>query len=154
MGNTMDVLRGQYTRQLNEYDRLVNQALATGNTRQLPRIRQLNVSLGKTLDEMIGQVTFLKQNSPTIKRERDQLTEQLRRIQREYNALVANRDQLETLRRIRQQESTEANRQLYWYLFAFFGLVVVLLVAMLFFSYRKETTAAIASTPPMTAALV
>lgn len=150
----MDVLRGQYTRQLNEYDRLVNQALATGNTRQLPRIRQLNVSLGKTLDEMIGQVTFLKQNSPTIKRERDQLTEQLRRIQREYNALVANRDQLETLRRIRQQESTEANRQLYWYLFAFFGLVVVLLVAMLFFSYRKETTAAIASTPPMTAALV
>lgn len=150
----MDVLRGQYTRQLNEYDRLVNQALATGNTRQLPRIRQLNVSLGKTLDEMIGQVTFLKRNSPTIKRERDQLTEQLRRIQREYNALVANRDQLETLRRIRQQESTEANRQLYWYLFAFFGLVVVLLVAMLFFSYRKETTAAIASTPPMTAALV
>jgi lipopolysaccharide export LptBFGC system permease protein LptF len=151
----MDVLRGQYTRQLSEYDRLVNQALLSNNLQQLPRIRELNVAIGGTLDKMITELTFLKRNTPTLASERNQLTQRLREIQKEYNALVANRDQLETLRRIRQQESTEANRQLYWYLALFFGAIVVMLLMMLFFSsYKNETTAPIASTPPMTAALV
>lgn len=151
----MDVLRRDYTRQLNEYDRLVNQALLSNNAQQLPRIRDLNVAIGQTLDKMITQLTFLKRNTPTLASERTQLTQRLRDIQKDYNALVANRDQLETLRRIRQQESTEANRQLYWYLALFFGAVVVLLLMMLFMSsYKNETTAPIASTPPMTAALV
>lgn len=151
----MDVLRGQYTRQLNEYDRLVNEALRSDNPQQLPRIRSLNVEIGKTLDEMITQLTFLKRNTPTLASERNKLTQRLREIQREYNALVATSDQLETLRRIRQQESKQADQQLYWYLIVFFGAVIVLLVVMMFFSnYKNEATAPIASTPPMTAALV
>ena len=151
----MDVLRRDYNRQVNEYDRLVNQALASNNPTQLPRIRTLNTTIGQTLDKMLTNLTFMKRNTPSLASERTKLTQRLREIQREYNALVATSDQLETLRRIRQQEGTEANRQLYWYLILFFGAIIVLLLAMVFMSsYKNEATAPIASTPPMTAALV
>lgn len=151
----MDGLRGQYARQLNEYDRLINEALRFDSPQQLPRIRSLNVEIGKTLDKMIRELTFLRRNTPTLATERNKLTQRLQDIQKEYNALVATSDQLETLRRIRQQEGKQTEQQLYWYLIVFFGTIVVFLVVMMVFSnYKNEATAPIASTPPMTAALV
>lgn len=154
MGNTMDTLRVKYTRQMNEYDQLINQALRTKSTTNMPRIRALNVSIGKTLDEMIAQLAFLKRTGPNLTKERNELTDKLKRIQQEYNELAKNRDELETLRRIRQEESSEAKRELYWYLIVFFALAVILLLVAIWMSYKKEITAPTASMPPMTAALV
>ncbi len=146
----METLRVRYDGQLREYDGLI----AKGDVSNLPRIRQLNVAIGKTLDQMITQLTFLKKSTPSIQKERDELMKQLHKIQTDYNELASNRDELETLRRIRMEESTEANRMLYMYLLAFFGACVVLVLVLFFMSQRKESTAPIASTPPMTAALV
>jgi len=154
MANTMETLRVKYTSQMQEYDRLIADAIRSGNVSQMPRIRALNVAIGKTLDEMITQITFLKKNTPSLKKERDDLVEKLERIQKEYNELAKNRDELETLRRIRQQESTEANRLLYLYLFAFLGVCIIILLVLLFMTQRKESTAPMASMPPTTAALV
>ncbi len=146
----MDTLRAKYNTQMREYDRLI----ATGSVTSLPRIRQLNASIGKLLDQMITQLTFLKKSTPSIRTERDKLVKQLDRIQREYNELAANRDELETLRRIRMEEGGEATKMLYRYLLAFFVACAGLILLLFFVSQRNEITAPIASTPPMTAALV
>lgn len=149
----MDALRTKYTRQMEEYDQLISDAVRRSSTENMPRIRALNVSIGRTLDEMITELTQVRRTGPSLTKERNELTEKLRRIQKDYNDLAANRDELETLRRIRQEEGTEAKRELYWYLIVFFALALVLLVAAVWMSYKNETTAPMASMPPMTAAL-
>jgi len=148
----MDELKAKYDRQRAEYESLVNFAVATGEVEQLPKIKQLNEGLSATLNAMIEKMTFLKKDSPDIKVERDVLVQNLSRIQLEYNGLKQNTDNLETLRRIRQQESSEGNRELYWYIFAFLFLSL-LLVLYLMFHGKSEATATIASAVPMTPAL-
>ena len=150
----MDVLRVKYETQLKEYDALIGEALEASDTSQLPRLRTLNTSIGSTLNEMIQQLTFLKKDTPDLKKERDELIIRLRRIQQDYDGLRVNTDELETLRRIRQQESSEANQILYMYLFFFFIVCLVIVLYLLFMTHRKDMTAARASMPPTTAAFV
>jgi hypothetical protein len=150
----MDELRSKYEKQLEQYDTLVKQSLDTGDVSQLPKLRDMNAGLAKSLNEMIQQVTFLKKETPKMKKERDELIQRLRQIQKEYNGLLVNTDKLETLRRIRQQESSETNRQMYLYLFFFLALCMAIFVYMLFMTQRKDTTAASASIPPTAAAFV
>lgn len=150
----MDELRNKYDRQLKEYDSLVNSAINTNDTTQVTKLRALNEGIAKTLNEMIEKLTFMKKESPSLTKERDELIGRLRQIQMDYNGLRVNTDQLETLRRIRQQESSEADRQLYLY-FGFFLLVCFIMVVYLaFMTHKKETTAPSASIPPTTAAFV
>ena len=148
----MDELKAKYERQRAEYDSLVNFAVATGEVGQIPKIKELNAGLAKTLNAMIEKLTFLKKDSPDIKVERDELVRKLGRIQSDYNGLLVNTDELETLRRIRQQESAEGNRWLYWYIFAFLILCLILLLYLMFHG-KSEATATIASAVPMTPAL-
>jgi vacuolar-type H+-ATPase subunit D/Vma8 len=146
----MEELRMNYDRQLKEYDSLVQSA----DPSQIPKLKELNASIAKTLNEMIQQLTYLKKETPSLKEERDELIERLRQIQRDYNGLLVNTDSLETLRRIRQQEGTEANRLMYMYLFFFLSVCLAVFFYMLFATHRNDTTVTSASMPPMTAALV
>ena len=150
----MDALRQQYETQRKAYDVLAEQAIRAEDTTQLPKLREMNAGLAKTLNQMIEQLTFLKKNTPTLAKERDELMDRLRQIQKEYNELSANRDQLETLRRIRQQESSEGKRQLYLFLLFFLLVSLGIVVYLLFMTQKREATAAMASMPPSTAALV
>ena len=150
----MDTLRATYEKQVKEYENLVQQAVSAGDVSQIPKLKSMNSALGNTLNKMIEQLTFLKKDTSKIKKERDELIARLRQIQKEYNGLLVNTDQLETLRRIRQQEGSESNRQMYMYLFFFLGVCLAILVYLLFMTQRKDTTAASASMPPTTAAFV
>ena len=150
----MDELRTKYEKQMEQYETLMKQSLDASDISQIPKLRDMNTSLAKTLNEMIQQATFLKKDTPSLKKERDELIERLRQIQKEYNGLIVNTDQLETLRRIRQQENAEATRMLHMYLFFFLALCMAVLVYVLFMTQRKDTTAPSASIPPTTAALV
>lgn len=151
----MDELRAKYDRQFKEYDTLVASAINANDTSQVAKLRVLNEGIAKTLNEMIEKITFMKKESPTLAEERDTLIVRLRQIQMDYNGLVVNSDNLETLRRIRQQESTEANRELYIYLGLFFLTCLIIVVYLMFTtSQRSDTTAARASMPPTAAALV
>lgn len=151
---TMDELRAKYERQLKEYDDLVSIAMNTNDTSQIAKLRNLNEAIAKTLNEMIEKLTFMKKESPSLTNERDELISRLRQIQLDYNGLLVNTDKLETLRRIRQQESTEANRQLYMYIGFFLLVCLIMIVYLAFMSHRKDTTAASARIPPTTAAFV
>lgn len=150
----MDELRTKYEHQLAEYNALVDKSLNTNDTSQIAELRRRNEALAKTLNNMIQKLTFLKKETPSLTDERDKLVARLRQIQMDYNGLLVNTDQLETLRRIRQQEGTEANRQLYL-LIGFFLLVCLVMVLYLAFAtHRKDNTAPMASMPPTAAALV
>jgi hypothetical protein len=150
----MDELRVKYQRQVKEYDDLVSATLNTNDTAQLAKIRAMNQAIAKTLNEMIEKSTFLKKDTPSLTRERDELVSRLRQIQLDYNGLLVNTDQLETLRRIRRQESTEANRELYLYIGFFLLVCLILIVYLAFMTHRKDSTAPMASMPPTAAALV
>jgi hypothetical protein len=144
----------KYERQLKEYDDLVETSLQTGDTSALPRLRELNAAITKTLNEKIETLTFLRKETPTLKEERDELINRLRQIQRDYNGLLVNTDNLETLRRIRQQESGEANRQLYMYIGFFLFVVLGIVLYLMFAPHRMLSTTPTASMPPTTAAFV
>ena len=151
----MDEAKKQYTEQLREYDRIIDTAIQRQDLSQLPKIRQLNAALAKTLNKMIEDMTYLKKDTPDIRQLRDELLERLRTIQKDYNGLLVNTDQLETLRRIRQQESRESDRELYMYLIFFLLAALCIVLLVLFMSGQKnEATAASASMPPMAATLV
>lgn len=150
----MDEIRVKYERQIKEYEDIVATALDTNDTTQLARIRSMNQAIAKTLNEMIEKSTFLKKDTPSLTKERDELVSRLRQIQMDYNGLLVNTDQLETLRRVRQQESTEANRQLYWYIGFFLLVCLLLIVYLAFMTHRNDSTAPMASMPPTAAAFV
>jgi VIT1/CCC1 family predicted Fe2+/Mn2+ transporter len=151
----MDQARKQYVDQLREYDRVIDDAIRKQDLAQLPKIRELNTALGKTLNKMIEDTTFLKKNTPDMEKTRDELLDRLRKIQSDYNGLKANTDQLETLRRIRKEQSRESNSELYMYLL-FFLVVALCIVVLVFFmsGQKKAATAPIASIPPIAATLV
>jgi small-conductance mechanosensitive channel len=149
----MDELSAKYERQVAEYDAAVKAAIETGDRTAIPKLKELNAGMSKTIDAMIEKLTFLKKDAPNVKQQRDRLIQKLGEIQRDYNGLVVNTDELETLRRIRQQESGEANKQLYFYLGLFLFFVLLLIVYLAFYG-KRDTTATIASTVPTTPALM
>ena len=150
---SFDNLNVKYKGQSTDYDALVKDAIARQDESAIPKIKTANEAISQTLNDMIAQITFMKKDTPVILAERDRLVKELRQIQKDYNGLLATTDQLETLRRIRQEEGSEYKKQLYWYLIAFFAVCLLILLAMLFFQ-KTEATAAIASTVPSTAPLV
>jgi hypothetical protein len=150
----MDDLRTQYKNQLNSYEKLLNESLDADDVTQIPKLRTLNMKLAYTIDELETKLTFLKKDTPSIKAERDELIQTLARIQQDYSGLIVATDSLETLRRIRQQVKFDADRQLRMYLLFFFLLALCIVFYLMFMTQRKDTTAAIARTPPTMAALV
>jgi hypothetical protein len=150
----MDALKAKYVSQLAEYDSLSSQAITAEDTSKIPKLREMNVKISETLNEMIEKLTFLKQNTPDIRQERDMFIQKLGQIQRDYSGLIAATDTLETLRRIRQQASDDADSQLRLYLLFFLLLALCIVFYVLFMAQRKDRTAPSASTPPMMAALV
>jgi uncharacterized membrane protein (DUF106 family) len=151
----MDETKKRYVEQLQEYDRVIEDAIRTQDLGSIPRIRELNTALGRTLNKMIENTTFLKKNTPDIEQQRDELIDRLGKIQKDYNGLKANSDQLETLRRIRKEQNREGDAELYMYLLFFLLVALCIVIFVLFFSGQtKAATAASANIPPTAATLV
>jgi len=150
----MDALKAKYATQLDQYNTLSSQAIQAEDTSQIPKLREMNIAIAGTLNEMIEKLTFLKDNTPDIKEERNKLIQKLGQIQRDYSGLIAATDTLETLRRIRQQATYDADYQLRLYLMFFLLLALCIVFYVMFIAQKKDTTAPSAMTPPMMAALV
>ena len=146
-------LNSQYRQQVQAYDAAIQSALATNSPSRLPELRTMSEQIQVTLNKMIESLTYLKKETPDLKTERDKLLEDLRRIQRDYSGMLEATDDLETLRRIRQQENGEARRLLLLYLLAFIFLSVMLIVYIAYTGRKTETTAMSAPTPTMSPAL-
>lgn len=132
----MEELKKKYAEQSALYESYIREGASPD------KISALNMEISKTLEEMIGILAQTKGSG--LEQYRNQLIENLHRIQRDYNGLIQNTDKIETLRRIRREEYDTA--PLKRYLFFFFAIVFVILILLLFFQ-RKPTAAAIPSNP-------
>lgn len=149
----MDALDKTYQQQVAAYEAAVQASLRPSTPSQVTGLKVKSEEIQNTLNKMIEQLTYLKKETPDIRAQRDALLEKLRRIQRDYTEMLVNTDDLETLRRIREQENGEAHRQLLLYLMAFLFLTMVLLVYLTYVGRRAETTPTTTATPTMSAPL-
>jgi hypothetical protein len=142
----MNALRTAHQNQLNEYETLINTAIANRDSSKLQDIRTMNNALTARLNTMIQQLVTMK-NNYSAEDELEALLADLRQIQRDYNGLIKETDTLETLRRIRQQEDVSIKRELYWYLIVFVFVAILFLGYLLFYG-KRAATAPIANTVP------
>jgi len=146
---TFDELQARYRTQVANYERVIEASLQRNDPSSLPGLRTKSEEIQATLTQMIETVTYLKKETPNIVKERDALLEKLRRIQRDYSVMLMNTDDLETLRRIRQQENGEARRMLMLYLLAFLFVCCMLVVYLVYTGRKTPTSPTTAATPSM-----
>jgi len=142
----MDVLEKQYRERLNAYDRLIAQTIRDPSkiSSTLPQIQAIQTQMSSIVDKMIAEVTLAKQGDRLAQR-RNELIEQLQRIQRDYTDLRNSSDKLETLRRIRAFEDQSWQGTFQMYLIAF--IVFAVLVALVLIFKRIQAPAINAITP-------
>lgn len=135
-------------RDIDAYEAAITQALASNDATKLPEIRMLADRAIASLNKRIEDITYLKTDTSNIRMERDRLLSVLRRIQSDYNGLLENTDDLETLRRIREQEGGAAQKEQLWYLVAFLIAAVALLGVIFVMGGQKALATAISPSTP------
>jgi chromosome segregation ATPase len=148
---TLAELTAQYTSLRADYTTLANQATANPGQIQtlLPQIQSVNQQIASVLDQMLTQMQYANGDGNS-EAYRDQLVEQLTRIQSDYNGLKTNTDAMQTLRRIRsfQDTSWQSSLMLYLALFLVFGGILALVVI-----FRRHTNASASAPSPSPAAM-
>lgn len=146
----MDTLKSK----IDYYNDLVKRAIQTDDASLLPEIRSLNRTITGMINDEIEKLTYLRKESPDILEARDRLIQRLREVQKDYNGMLENADNLTTLRRIREEEGAEGKRMFTMYMFAFLGLCSTIAVYLVFFAQKRATTAMMANTAPKMPSLV
>lgn len=137
----MEDLKKTFQRQEAEYEAAIANGDAEG-------ARHANLQLAQTVSALLAAATA----DPTqIDTYRDELVRKLTRIQNDYNGLIASTDSLETLRRIREYESTKFDATFTLYLFAF-GVSCAFLFVVLLFKRQPVATSAMSVMSPRTIA--
>ena len=149
----MDELNRTYQQQVSEYETVMKESIASKDPSKLPELRAKSEAIQATLNKMVENLTYLRKDTPDVRTERDALLEKLRRIQRDYSAMVTNTDDMETLRRIREQENGDIKHQLKLYLMAFLFLAVMVLLYIVVFGRKADTSPTATATPTMSPAL-
>jgi hypothetical protein len=147
-GESLNELSARLTALRTQYTALVNQGAQTPAQIQtlLPQIQSVNQQIAAVLDQMITQTQYVPPgpNSDTY---RDQLVEQLARIQSDYNGLKTNTDALKTLRRIRSFQDTSWQSTLALYLTGFLVVALLLVLVMLFRRQKSVSPTAPSMSP-------
>jgi hypothetical protein len=144
---THDELKAIYKRQIGEYESMIREAIELRDTTKIPSIRAKAEQIQTSLNKMIENITYLKRDTPDIQIERADLLGKLRQIQKDYSDMIVNVDDLETLRRIRKEESEEGETLLYRYLAFFVLLACILVVYTIVVGFQRSAVRA--STPTM-----
>lgn len=131
-----------------EYKQTAEQALQKQDPALVRRLIDLNKQIA---DQLQTQLAVVARASPQETVQRQELLEQLRRIQQDYDGLTRGRDTLETLRRIRMDQEQTVGRTLTIYLVVF--LIVALLLLVVLFFRGQDTTSAIPTSVTMTTPL-
>jgi len=139
----MDVLERNYVLKRKEYD-----ALIASNNPNIDQIKKLNKELSALLDSMLVELAKVKEDAGHIERHRDDLVRKLVSIQKDYNNLLDERDQVATLRALRGHQEVKFNGVFFWY------AVALAIVSVIFFfvlmwkgGYKAPTIPTITSIP-------
>jgi hypothetical protein len=155
-------LEANYAALRDEYRLNVNQALQSRTAAELNPILQTIVSLNAQIQEVLNQLVTKLASEETkgnsdFTAKRNELTERLAQIKKDYAGLVSATDRMTTLKRIREFEEKKATSGLKYYLI-FFGVAVSLLIVIIFMKMFQSppkllATNPIASTPTISPAL-
>lgn len=149
----MNQLDKTYQQQVAAYEKLLEDTINNNNPSRASELRAKSEEIQNTLNKMIENITYLKKETPDIRAQRDALIEKLRRIQKDYSEMIVNTDDLETLRRIREQENGEAHRQLLLYLMGLLFMTMLLLVYLIYTGRSADTSPTTTATPTISPAL-
>ena len=140
----MDILEQTYVKKRAEYDALV----AQNDPSKIQEITVLNAQLGAILQSMIVEVSKAKDNAGKIDLYRDQLIKKLIKVQNDHNAMMAQRDKVDTLKALRGHETKKFNATFFWYAL-FLGIVSLAFVIVLMMKggYKAPTMPTMASRP-------
>lgn len=146
----MEALNAKYGTLMAEYEHHVNAAMQSGDIQShAERLKSLNQQIADVLDQMIAITAKAKESHATIYR--DDLMQKLDRIQKDYNGLAQSTDQLETLRRIRRDQSSTSS-QFFWTYFWLFITLCGVVILFLFFKGAPQSSVSVTSSPTIAAA--
>jgi hypothetical protein len=135
----MNDLERSYTAKRAEYETLI----ATSNP-SVEAVKKLNQDLAEILNKMLVELAKVKEDAGHIGAHRDNLVKKLVAVQKDYNELLGEKDQLATLKTMRQGQDIKFNGAFYMYVV---GLAVV---SLLFFLVLMWKGGYKAPTIPMT----
>jgi hypothetical protein len=145
----MNALQQTYAIKKSAYETMI--ASSNPNVNELKR---LNNELSFLLTQMLTELAKVRQDAGHIEQYRNDLVRKLVVIQKDYTTLLNEREQLRTLRALREYEETKFNAAFFWY-----GLVFTILAILFFFILlwkgHKATTSPITTSsattmPPFT----
>jgi hypothetical protein len=130
------------------------EAMIRSNNPNVNEVKRLNNELSFLLTQMLTELAKVRQDAGHIEQYRNDLVRKLVVIQKDYTTLLNEREQLRTLRALREYEETKFNAAFFWY-----GLVFTILAILFFFILlwkgHKATTSPITTSsattmPPFT----
>jgi len=119
----MNALQQTYAIKKSAYETMI--ASSNPNMNELKR---LNTELSDILTQMLNELAKVKEDAGHIEQYRNDLVRKLVVIQKDYTTLLNEREQLRTLRALREYEETKFNAAFFWY-----GLVFTILAILFFF---------------------
>jgi hypothetical protein len=143
----MDGLEKNYSDKKKEYDALI----ASPNP-DVEHLKEVNLELSEILNEMLTELSKVKETAGHVEALRNDLLKKLVAIQKDYTAMIGDVDQVETLRALHSHEDAKFKAVFFWY-----GLSLALLSIVFFFvlmwkgGYKAPTMPTIISRPITTA---
>ena len=139
----MDALERSYSTKRKQYDTMI----ASSNP-NVAEIKKLNKELSGILDSMLVELAKVKEDAGHIEEYRNELVKKLVAVQKDYNNMANERDDLATLRALRGHQEVKFNSTFFWY------AVALAIVSVIFFfvlmwkgGYRTPTMPTMMSSP-------
>ncbi len=115
------------------------EAMIRSSNPNLNELKRLNNELSFLLTQMLTELAKVRQEAGHIEQYRNELVRKLVAVQKDYTTLLSERQQLKTLRALREYEETKFNAAFFWYGLAF-TIVVILFFFILLWKGHKTTT--------------
>jgi triphosphoribosyl-dephospho-CoA synthetase len=130
----MNALQQTYAIKKSAYETMI--ASSNPNVNELKR---LNTELSNLLTQMLTELAKVKEDAGHIEQYRNDLVRKLVAVQKDYTTLLSEREQLRTLRALREYEETKFNAAFFWYGLAFVIVTVVFFFILLWKGYKAPT---------------
>jgi cell division protein FtsB len=139
----MDALERSYSAKRKQYDTMI----ASRNP-NIAEIKKLNKELSAILDSMLTELAKVKEDAGHIEEYRNELVKKLVAVQKDYNNLADERDDLATLKALRGHQEVQFNSTFFYY------AIALAIVSIIFFfvlmwkgGYRAPTMPTMMSSP-------
>jgi hypothetical protein len=130
------------------------EAMIRSSNPNVNELKRLNTELSGILTQILSELAKVKQDAGHIEQYRNELVRKLVAVQKDYTTLLNEREQLKTLRALREYEETKFNASFFWYGLAFTILAILFFFILLWKGHKATTipttTSSAMTIPPLT----